>query len=85
MLPDRGMPVPERLLHDGLWVADAVYSPLMTQLLTAAHAKGARIMTGRELAIHQAVDAFRLFTGQTPSSAVMAEAFDAVMAKRAAK
>jgi len=85
MLPDRGMPVPERLLHDRLWVADAVYSPLMTPLLTAAHAKGARIMTGRELAIHQAVDAFRLFTGHTPSSAVMAEAFDAVMAKRAAK
>ena len=85
MLPSRDMPVAERLLRPDLWVVDAVYSPLYTPLLLAAKAKGARIMTGRELAIHQAVDAFRLFTGQTPSSAVMAEAFDAVMAKRAAK
>jgi len=36
MLPNRDTPVPERLLHDGLWVADAVYSPLWTPLLTAA-------------------------------------------------
>src|SRR5882672_4498981 len=78
MLPNRGTPVPERLLHDGLWVADAVYSPLWTPLLTAAKEKGARVMTGRELAIDQAADAFKLFTGLTPSAAVMAEAFDRV-------
>src|SRR5205814_8884523 len=40
ILPDRGSPVPEALLHSGLWVADAVYSPLWTPLLTAARAKG---------------------------------------------
>jgi shikimate dehydrogenase len=85
MLPDQGMPVPERLLHRDLWVAGAVYWPLMTPLLTAAKARGARIMTGRELAIHQALDAFKLFTGHTPSASVMADAFDAVMAKRAAR
>ena len=67
MLPNRGMPVPDALLHEGLWVADAVYSPLWTPLLTAAKAKGARIMTGRELAIYQAADAFELFTGLAPS------------------
>jgi shikimate dehydrogenase len=82
MLPDRGTPVPEALLHRGLWVADAVYSPLWTPLLTAARAKGAVIMTGRELAVHQAADAFELFTGLAPSIAEMGNAFDAVMAKR---
>ena len=82
MLPDRGTPVPDGLLHAGLWVADAVYSPLWTPLLTAAKAKGARVLTGRELAIHQAVDAFELFTGQTPSAVEMGIAFDGVMAKR---
>ncbi len=82
MLPDRGMPVPEALLHDGLWVADAVYSPLWTPLLKAAKASGARVMTGRELAIYQAADAFELFTGFAPSIAEMGTAFDAVMAKR---
>jgi shikimate dehydrogenase len=82
MLPSRGMPVPESLLHAGLWVADAVYSPLWTPLLLAARAKGARIMTGRELAICQAADAFELFTGLVPSTTVMADAFDRVMTSR---
>jgi shikimate dehydrogenase len=82
MLPDRGTPVPEALLHQGLWVADAVYSPLWTPLLTAAKAKGAEIMTGRDLAVHQGADAFQLFTGFTPSIVEMGNAFDAVMAKR---
>jgi shikimate dehydrogenase len=82
MLPDRGMAVPEVLLHRGLWVADAVYTPLWTPLLTAAKAKGASVMTGRDLAIHQAADAFELFTGLKPSIAVIGNAFDAVMARR---
>jgi len=82
MLPNRGTPVPDALLHSGLWVADAVYSPLWTPLLTAAKARGAQVMTGRELAIYQAADAFELFTGLKPSAAEMGKAFDAVMAKR---
>jgi shikimate dehydrogenase len=65
-----------------LWVADAVYSPLITPLLAAARSKGARIMTGRELGIYQAADAFELFTGLSPSVEVMGEAFDGVMAAR---
>ena len=82
MLPSRATPVPPGLLHAGLWVADAVYSPLMTPLLLAAQAAGARIMTGRELAIYQAADAFELFTGLAPSVEVMGDAFDRVMAER---
>ena len=84
MLPNRDSPVPEPLLHDGLWVADAIYSPLWTPLLKAAKAKGARVMSGRELAIDQAADAFRLFTGLAPPVKAMARAFDGVMAKRRA-
>jgi shikimate dehydrogenase len=82
MLPNLGTPVPEALLHRGLWVADAVYSPLWTPLLIAAKAKGAAVLTGRELAVYQAADAFELFTGLEPSAVEMANAFDAVMAKR---
>jgi shikimate dehydrogenase len=84
MLPNRETPVPAKLLHAGLWVADAVYSPLITPLLAAAQEVGARIMTGRELAIYQAADAFELFTGLAPSTDVMGEAFDGVMAERRA-
>ena len=82
MLPNRDTPVPTSLLRENLWVADAVYSPLITPLLAAAKAKGARIMTGRELAIYQAADAFELFTGLAPSTEVMGEAFDEVIAAR---
>jgi len=82
MLPSRATPVQATLLHEGLWVADAVYSPLLTPLLVSAQAKGARIMTGRELAIYQAADAFELFTGLAPSVDVMGDAFDRVMAER---
>jgi shikimate dehydrogenase len=82
MLPSIDTPIPEPLLHAGLWVADAVYSPLWTPLLIAAKAKGARVMTGRELAIYQAADAFELFTGLAPSTSELGMAFDGVMAKR---
>lgn len=85
MLPDRGTPVPDVLLRHDMWVADAVYTPLWTPLLTAAKSKGAEIMTGRELAIHQAADGFELFTGLKPSMSVLGTAFDAVMAKRYAQ
>ncbi len=82
MLPDRDTPVPDALLHAGLWVADAVYSPLWTPLLNAAKAWGAQVMTGRDLAIYQAADAFELFTGMAPSATEMGIAFDEVIRKR---
>jgi shikimate dehydrogenase len=84
MLPSLGSPVPDTLLHAGMWVADAVYSPLWTPLLQAAKARGCAVMTGRELAIYQAADAFELFTGVVPSTAEMGIAFDSVMARYSA-
>jgi shikimate dehydrogenase len=82
MLPDLGSPVPQRLLHDRLWVADAVYTPLWTPLLRAARAAGATVMSGRELCLHQAAAAFRLFSGKSAPLDSLASAFDAVMARR---
>jgi shikimate dehydrogenase len=82
MLPNRDSPVPASLLRENMFVADAVYTPLWTPLLQAARAAGCRVMTGRELCIDQAVDAFRLFTGFEPSRERIGAAFDAVIAKR---
>ncbi len=82
MAPNRDTPAPAELLHSGLFVADAVYSPLWTPLLQSARAAGARIMTGRDLAVYQAADAFELFTGASPSTEVMGAAFDTVMEAR---
>ena len=81
---DRGTPVPFGLLRPGMWVADAVYSPLWTPLLTEAARIGARTMTGRALAIHQALDAFALFTGREAPASAMERAFDRAVAPRAA-
>ncbi|MDB5635202.1 MAG: shikimate dehydrogenase [Bradyrhizobium sp.] len=81
MFPNQGTPIRDDLLHDRLWVADAVYFPLLTPLLVAAKARGARIMTGREFAIYQAADAFELFTRLSPSTVEMGNAFDGVIGK----
>jgi shikimate dehydrogenase len=85
MLPNRDSPVPFALLRSDLWVADAVYTPLWTPLLEAARRAGAPVMTGRELAIFQALDAFELFSGVRPSREVVSAAFDAVVERRAAQ
>jgi shikimate dehydrogenase len=57
---------------------------LWTPLLAAARDLGATVMTGRELAIDQAEDAFEIFTGRVASAAVMTSAFDRVIALRRA-
>ena len=82
MLPSRDLPVPLALLKPGLWVADAVYEPLWTPLLLAARDKGATVMTGRELALDQAMDAFEIFTGRIADRRAMEEAFDHVVGRR---
>ena len=69
MLPDTGCAVPVSLLRPAMWVADVVYTPLWTPLLLAARERGCRVMTGRELCVFQACDAFHLFTGSTRRSA----------------
>ncbi len=84
MLPDRNSPILPSSINGSVWVADAVYTPLWTPLLQAAKSRGARVMTGRELSICQAVDAFRLFTGHEASRQIIAKAFDTVMAQRTA-
>ena len=61
-----GLPLDAELLHPRLWVADVVYRPLNTALVQAARARGCRVLDGGRMAVFQAADAFRLFTGRTP-------------------
>lgn len=85
MLPNRDSPVPADLIRKSQWVADAVYHPLWTPLLKAAQKAGAVVMTGRELSINQAVDAFALFTGVLPPDGAIADAFDRSLAAQEAR
>ena len=66
-----GLPFPAELLHPGLWIAEVVYRPLETELLRTARALGCATLDGGGMAVFQAADAFRLFTGREPDSARM--------------
>ncbi|HYC63277.1 MAG TPA: shikimate dehydrogenase [Reyranellaceae bacterium] len=60
-----GVPLDVATLGAIVWVADVIYSPLETELLKHARARGARTMGGAGMCVHQAAESFRLFTGRT--------------------
>jgi shikimate dehydrogenase len=80
-----GLPLPESLLRPDLWVAEIVYFPLETALLKAARARGCATVDGGGMAVGQAVDAFRLFTGLEPDAARMETHFRRMIAERQAE
>ncbi len=71
-----GLPLPAALLRSELWVAEIVYFPLETELLRQARALGCRTLDGGAMAVGQAVEAFRLFTGLTPDAQRMRRFFE---------
>lgn len=75
MVGHPGLPLPAEYLHGGLWVAEVVYFPLETELLNVAGELGCRTLDGGGMAVFQAVEAFRLFTGITPDAERMVEHF----------
>jgi len=70
-----GLPLPSELLRPELWVVEIVYFPLETELLQVARRLGCRTLSGAGMAIFQAVQAFRLFTGQEPNAERMEKCF----------
>jgi shikimate dehydrogenase len=71
-----GNPVPPSALKSSHWCADVIYTPIDTEYLKAASAKGARTLNGGGMCVHQAVEAFRQFTGLEPELARLHKAFD---------
>ncbi len=82
MLGFPGNPVPMHAVERRHWVADVIYTPLETELIEAGRAKGARVVNGAGMCIHQAAEAFRLFTGIEPDIARLRRAFRAAAAVR---
>ena len=74
-----GMPLPADLLRPDLWVSEIVYLPLETELLHRARLRGCRTLSGGGMAVFQAVEAFRLFTGRNAHAGRMLAHFDAAM------
>jgi len=80
-----GNPVPVSALHAGHWAADVIYTPIETVFIKAASSKGARVLTGGGMCVHQAAEAFRLFVGIEPDVARMHRRFAAALAARDAQ
>lgn len=70
-----GIPAPAAAFQGLKWAADAVYTPLETEFIAMARRVRASAMTGQELAIGQAVDAFALFVGRPTPAEVMRAVF----------
>ncbi|MEJ7617917.1 MAG: shikimate dehydrogenase [Pyrinomonadaceae bacterium] len=79
MLGRPGLALPAELLRQELWVAEVVYVPLETELLRRARALGCRTLDGGRMAVYQAAEAFRLFTGIAPDRERMLQHFVSTM------
>ena len=77
-----GNPVPAGALRADHWVADIIYTPIETLLIKAARARGIRVLTGGGMCVHQAAEAFRLFTGLVPDITRMHRTFATALAQR---
>ncbi|MEN8582563.1 shikimate dehydrogenase [Burkholderia sp. RS01] len=58
-----GLPLDVALVEPRHWVADIVYRPIDTELVREARARGCAVLDGGRMAVGQAADAFRIFTG----------------------
>jgi len=79
-----GLPLPAELVRPDLWVADIVYFPLETELITLAAARGCRVVPGGGMAVFQAASAFELFTSRTADPARMLAHFAELTAPESA-
>ncbi len=59
-----GLPLDAAFLRPALFVADIIYVPIETALLAGARACGCRTLDGGGMAVAQAAEAFRLFSGR---------------------
>jgi shikimate dehydrogenase len=85
MLGFPGNPVPMGPIEARHWVMDVIYTPLETELVQRARAKGARAVGGAGMCVHQAAEAFRLFTGIAPDLARMRRTFSEAASVRDSK
>lgn len=76
------LPLDPDLLHVGQHVAELVYNPLHTPLLTECHRRGVGVSTGVGMLVHQAAHAVRIWTGSEPPVDAMTAAATAALQDR---
>jgi shikimate dehydrogenase len=75
MLGFPGNPVPVHVMKPTQWASDVIYTPIQTEFLRAAAAKGCRTLNGAGMCTYQAIEAFRMLTGIDLDPRVMHKAF----------
>ncbi|GGB94970.1 shikimate dehydrogenase [Marinobacterium zhoushanense] len=70
-----GNPLPLELFGGQRWAFDAVYTPLDTEFLVAAHTNGLQLVSGFDLFFYQGIDAFEIFTDMQVDPAQALAAF----------
>lgn len=61
---DRSIINDKNIFHDSLLVADLIYNPVKTRLLSMAEESGCRIMNGLGMLVYQGALAFKIWTGR---------------------
>jgi shikimate dehydrogenase len=64
-------PIPAQAIFAELVVMDIVYKPTETELVAAAHRKGATTVHGGRMLLYQALRQFELYTGRAAPAAAM--------------
>ena len=77
--PDLMPPVDPASLRPGLVVADVVFSPARTRLLTVAAERDCVTLDGIGMLVNQGAEAFRRWTGVEPDRGVLRSALEAAM------
>ncbi len=73
-------PWPVERLRPQMVVMDIVYKPIETELARAARARGAAVLTGERMLLHQAMGQFALYTGLSAPRAAMEAALAGALA-----
>jgi shikimate dehydrogenase len=71
--------VPEDAIRRGLVVMDIVYKPIRTALIECAERRGAKVVHGGRMLLHQACGQFELYTGRTAPVRAMDDALRAAL------
>jgi shikimate dehydrogenase len=78
---DSGSVIPEQAIGAGQVAMDIVYKPVRTPFVQAARARGATVVHGGRMLLHQAAAQFELYTERAAPLAAMDEALHAALAE----
>jgi shikimate dehydrogenase len=69
-------PLPNGLLHKGLFICDLIYNPPETALIRDARESGCQYMNGIGMLLHQGAASFKIWTEVEPPLEVMRQAIE---------